>query len=96
VEQITKQLKSGTLDMDRTEGSMSTGKGSNFVGTENLKDNEQGKVALLELERSEIIGEILHLNPGYKVLENYKPVLKETKIPLPVCRSTTCCTYCLF
>jgi len=57
VEQITKQLKSGTLDMDRTEGSMSTGKGSNFVGTENLKDNEQGKVALLELERSEIIGQ---------------------------------------
>jgi len=39
VEQITK-LKSGTLDMDRTEGSISIGKGSNSAGTENLKDNE--------------------------------------------------------
>ncbi|XP_039817342.1 splicing factor-like protein 1 isoform X2 [Panicum virgatum] len=82
VEQITKQLKSETLDMDETEGSMSTGKGSNSAGTANLKDNK-GKVALLELERSEIIGEILRLNPGYKVPENYKPVLKEAKIPLP-------------
>jgi len=31
-----------------------------------------------------------------KVPENYKPVLKETKIPLPVCRRTTSCAYCLF
>jgi len=67
VEQITK-LKSGTLDMDRTEGSISIGKGSNSAGTENLKDNEQGKIALLELERSEIIGENrrrpTNANPG--------------------------------
>ncbi|OEL26816.1 hypothetical protein BAE44_0012161 [Dichanthelium oligosanthes] len=83
VEQITKQLKSGTLDMSKIEGSMSTGKGSNSVGSENLKENEQGKFDPLELERREIIGEILRLNPGYKVPENYKPVLKETKIPLP-------------
>jgi len=40
VEQITKQLKSETLDMDETEGSMSTGKGSNSAGTANLKDNK--------------------------------------------------------
>ncbi|CAL4885532.1 unnamed protein product [Urochloa decumbens] len=83
VEQITKHLKSGTLDMGKDEGSVSTGKGSNSVSSDNLKDNEQGKVELLELERREIIGEILRLNPGYKVPENYRPVLKETKIPLP-------------
>ncbi|KAK8450293.1 hypothetical protein SEVIR_6G000900v4 [Setaria viridis] len=82
VEQITKQLKSGTLDMGKIEGSVSTGKGTNSVGSDNLKENE-GKVELLELERREITGEILRLNPGYKVPENYKPVLKETKIPLP-------------
>lgn len=32
------------------------------------------------------LGEILHLNPGYKAPEDYKPLLKETKIPLPVCK----------
>ncbi|CAN6279876.1 unnamed protein product [Urochloa humidicola] len=64
--------------------------GPNSVGSDNSKENEhlfpflqQGKGELLELERREIIGEILRLNPGYKVPEDYKPVLKETKIPLP-------------
>ncbi|CAN6245967.1 unnamed protein product [Urochloa humidicola] len=82
VEQFTKQLKSGSMDMVKIEGSVSAGKGSNSVDSENLKENE-GKVELLELERREIIGEILCLNPGYKVPENYKAVLKEAKIPLP-------------
>ncbi|CAN6233302.1 unnamed protein product [Urochloa humidicola] len=82
VEQITKQLKSGSVDMVKIEGSVSAGKGSNSVGSDNVKENE-GKVELLELERQEIIGEILCLNPGYKVPENYRAVLKEAKIPLP-------------
>ncbi|KAJ1267331.1 hypothetical protein BS78_07G047400 [Paspalum vaginatum] len=80
VEQITKLLKSGTFDMGKIEGSMCSGERSNSVGSD--KQNELGNVELLELERREIIGEILRLNPGYKVPENYKPVLKETKIPL--------------
>jgi splicing factor 1 len=33
-------------------------------------------------------GEILQLNPGYKAPDDYKPLLKETKIPLPVCKCT--------
>ncbi|KAF8647460.1 hypothetical protein HU200_065372 [Digitaria exilis] len=81
VEQITKQLKSETSDLSKIEGS--TGNGSNYDGSDNLKENKQGNVELLELERREIIGEILRLNPGYKLPENYKPVLKETIIPLP-------------
>ncbi|AQK85202.1 hypothetical protein ZEAMMB73_Zm00001d037922, partial [Zea mays] len=32
-----------------------------------------------------VTSEILRLNPGYKTPENYKPVLRETKIPVPVC-----------
>ncbi|KAJ1266742.1 hypothetical protein BS78_07G001300 [Paspalum vaginatum] len=81
VEQITKLLKSGTFDMGKIEVSMCNGEQSNSVGSD--KENELGNVELLELERREIIGEILRLNPGYKVPENYKPILKETKIPLP-------------
>ncbi|KAF0899540.1 hypothetical protein E2562_020747 [Oryza meyeriana var. granulata] len=83
LEQITKELKSGSLEINENEDSMSTARGSNSDGANNQKDNLQGKVELLELERREIIGEILHLNPGYKVPEDYKPLLKETKIPLP-------------
>ncbi|KAL5661929.1 hypothetical protein ACJX0J_029054, partial [Zea mays] len=30
-----------------------------------------------------VTSEILRLNPGYKTPENYKPVLRETKIPVP-------------
>uniref|UniRef100_A0A0A9H3D7 K Homology domain-containing protein n=1 Tax=Arundo donax TaxID=35708 RepID=A0A0A9H3D7_ARUDO len=83
VEQITKQLKSGALEMGIIEGSMPTAQRSNSDGADNLKETEQGKVELLELERREIIGEILRLNPGYKAPDDYKPLLKETKIPLP-------------
>ncbi|KAL5221685.1 hypothetical protein ABZP36_026398 [Zizania latifolia] len=121
--QITKELKSGALETRENEGSISTARDSNSDDANNPKKNEQGKVELLELERREIIGqiifpfhllhcihslhlfigilvlhlflivcindycissigEILHLNSGYKVPEDYKPLLKETKIPL--------------
>ncbi|XP_062191758.1 branchpoint-bridging protein-like [Phragmites australis] len=83
VEQITKLLKSEALEMGKLEGSMSTAMGPNSDGADNLKENEEGKAELLELERREIIGEILCLNPGYNAPDDYKPLLKETKIPLP-------------
>ncbi|XP_052166578.1 uncharacterized protein LOC127783360 isoform X2 [Oryza glaberrima] len=82
LEQITKELISGSLEISENEGSISTARGSNSDGANNEKENV-GMVELLELERREIIGEILHLNPGYKAPEDYKPLLKETKIPLP-------------
>ncbi|XP_006659012.1 branchpoint-bridging protein isoform X2 [Oryza brachyantha] len=80
LEQINKELKSGSMEISENEGSVS---GSNSDGANKQKENVQGKAELLELERREIIGEILHLNPGYKVPEDYKPLLKETKIHLP-------------
>ncbi|KAL8492061.1 hypothetical protein ACS0TY_023618 [Phlomoides rotata] len=40
--------------------------------------------ALLELERREIIGELLKLNPTYKAPADYKPLLKEAKVPIPI------------
>ncbi|XP_026455210.1 proline-rich protein 36-like isoform X2 [Papaver somniferum] len=44
------------------------------------------KLEMLALEKQEIIGEILKLNPSYKVPPDYKPLLKEAKIPIPVTR----------
>uniref|UniRef100_A0A453S5M4 Splicing factor 1 helix-hairpin domain-containing protein n=1 Tax=Aegilops tauschii subsp. strangulata TaxID=200361 RepID=A0A453S5M4_AEGTS len=82
VEQITKELTSGALVIGGNEGSLITVKGSSSDGVDNPKENE-GKIKLLELEKREIIGEILQLNPAYKAPDDYKPLLKETKIPLP-------------
>jgi len=79
VEQITQELTSGALVIGGNEG---TAKGSSSDGADNPKENE-GKIKLLELEKREIIGEILQLNPAYKAPDDYKPLLKETKIPLP-------------
>ncbi|CAD6266372.1 unnamed protein product [Miscanthus lutarioriparius] len=62
---------------------VSAGNDLNSIDSDILKENELGNVELLELERRELIGEILRLNPGYKTPENYKPVLKESKVPLP-------------
>uniref|UniRef100_A0A3B6TGE6 K Homology domain-containing protein n=1 Tax=Triticum aestivum TaxID=4565 RepID=A0A3B6TGE6_WHEAT len=80
VEQITKELTSGALVIGGNEGSLITVKGSSSDGVDNPKENE---IKLLELEKREIIGEILQLNPAYKAPDDYKPLLKETKIPLP-------------
>jgi splicing factor 1 len=40
VEQITKQLKSGTLDTSEIDGSVSAGNDLNSIGSDILKDNE--------------------------------------------------------
>ncbi|KAK3120774.1 hypothetical protein QOZ80_8BG0641610 [Eleusine coracana subsp. coracana] len=82
LDQITKQLKSGAVKMGKIEGSLTTAEGSNYDDVDS-KENE-GKVQHLEHERQEIIGEMLRLNPGYKAPDDYKPILKETKIPLQV------------
>lgn len=40
LEQITKLLESGTLDMCKIGGSMSAGNASNSIGSDFLKENE--------------------------------------------------------
>ncbi|XP_058108524.1 proline-rich extensin-like protein EPR1 isoform X2 [Magnolia sinica] len=42
------------------------------------------KLELLELEKREVIGEILQLIPNYKAPPDYKPLLKEAKVPIPL------------
>lgn len=77
VDQITEQLKSGFLDTEFNQDS------SLAVQNPNLESTFHQKSELLELERREAIGEILKLNPSYKAPSDYKPLLKEAKVPVP-------------
>ncbi|CAK9314126.1 unnamed protein product [Citrullus colocynthis] len=84
LEQIVELLKSGTLEVPKTQDSTLEG--------ENVQDSSPGPQAnnrmlyneLLELEKREVIGEILKLNPSYKAPPDYRPLLKEDRLPLPV------------
>ncbi|XP_008812981.2 extensin-like [Phoenix dactylifera] len=84
LEQITQQLKSGALEIGDNQGSQSPKHTSNHDSASHKVDNESQKHELLELERREIIGEILRLNPSYKAPADYKPLLKEAKVPIPI------------
>jgi hypothetical protein len=35
------------------------------------------------------VGELLKLNPSYKAPPDYKPLLKEARIPVPVCNCSS-------
>ncbi|XP_072968127.1 uncharacterized protein [Typha angustifolia] len=83
VEQITKQLKSGALETGDSQGFLSPRQASDPSSNHQI-DKESQKLELLDLERREIIGEILCLNSGYKAPADYKPLLKEAKVPIPI------------
>lgn len=55
---------------------------SQISGHESSGQNEKSE--LLELERREAIGELLKLNPSYKAPANYKPLLREARVPIPI------------
>ncbi|KAL4591349.1 hypothetical protein LXL04_004308 [Taraxacum kok-saghyz] len=70
LEQITQQLNSGIMDTSDDQDSTS--------------HQSSEKLELLEVERREVIGEILKLNPSYKPPPDYKPLLKEDKVVIPI------------
>ncbi|TYH04575.1 hypothetical protein ES288_A08G017600v1 [Gossypium darwinii] len=82
VDQITQQLKSGNLDAGDTEDSPFVSQ--NMVKSTSDTQLESEKLELLEIERREAIGEILKLNPSYKAPADYKPLLKDATVPIPV------------
>ncbi|OMO80939.1 hypothetical protein CCACVL1_12688 [Corchorus capsularis] len=82
VDQITKQLKSGNLDVRDNEDSPLAAQNSVKRSSDTQLDIEKSE--LLEIERREVIGEILKLNPSYKAPADYKPLLKEASVPIPV------------
>ncbi|KAH6784954.1 Nucleic acid-binding [Perilla frutescens var. hirtella] len=80
--QISQQLTLGVLELEDNEDSFATseyhrGKTSHHHQLSH-EESEQ-----LEIERREIIGEILKLNPAFKTPADYKPLLKEAKVPIP-------------
>ncbi|XP_077236295.1 RNA-binding KH domain-containing protein isoform X2 [Tasmannia lanceolata] len=84
VEQITRQMKYGALESGDDHGSQSPTGIPNQDSSNHQIDNELQTFELLELERREAIGEILRLNPSYKAPPDYKPLLKEARVPIPL------------
>ncbi|KAL6506566.1 hypothetical protein OROGR_024747 [Orobanche gracilis] len=72
--QISQQLTLGTLELEGDDDSLST--------SDYQLSKEESE--LMELERREIIGELLQLNPNFKAPADYKPPLKEAKVPIPI------------
>ncbi|KAK9122641.1 hypothetical protein Sjap_012243 [Stephania japonica] len=83
VEQITQLLKSGVLETEDGPESQSVTETTGGETPSQQKDDQLEKQEMLEIERREVIGEILKLNPSYKAPPDYKPLLKEAKVPVP-------------
>ncbi|THU48991.1 hypothetical protein C4D60_Mb06t04860 [Musa balbisiana] len=84
LEQITQQLKQGHLEIKDNQSPLSIKQNLDDDSDSHQIDKETSKLELLELERREVIGEILRLNPSYKPPADYKPLLKEADIPIPI------------
>ncbi|OWM65033.1 hypothetical protein CDL15_Pgr028751 [Punica granatum] len=82
VDQITQQLRSGILELCESLDSPSVSEQLKGKSSGHVLDREKSKQ--LELERREAIGEILKLNANYKAPPDYKPLLKEDRVPIPV------------
>lgn len=82
VDQITKQLGSGILEIDENLESLSAAEQPGERSFNHVLDRESTK--LLELEKREAIGEILKLNGSFKAPPDYKPLLKEDRVLIPV------------
>ncbi|KAK9273787.1 hypothetical protein L1049_018597 [Liquidambar formosana] len=82
VDQIAQQLKSGILEIGDSQDLLLAAKDLDQESHNHQINNEKSE--LLELERREAIGEILKLDPSYKAPPDYKPLLKEARVPIPV------------
>eukprot|EP00258_Populus_trichocarpa_P036268 XP_024452287.1 splicing factor 1 [Populus trichocarpa] len=82
VDQIVQQLKSEISEPGGDRDSHEPNELEDLKSLSPLIHNKNSE--LLELEKQEAIGEILKLNPTYKVPPDYKPLLKETTVPIPV------------
>lgn len=80
MDQITKQLNSGIADFEDDPSLASQISGHESSGHALNTEKSQS----LLLERREDIGEILKLNPSYKAPADYKPLLREAKVPIPI------------
>ncbi|XP_075515864.1 uncharacterized protein LOC142550673 [Primulina tabacum] len=82
INQISQQLALGSLAVDNNQGPLST---SEFYdGKSSYHQLSREALEMLEVEKREIIGELLKLNPSYKAPPDYKPLLKEANVPIPI------------
>ncbi|CAN1335838.1 Branchpoint-bridging protein [Linum perenne] len=82
VDQIAQQLKQGILELGDHKGREVSDEHAGLKTS--IPQNEAKTLETLELEKQEIIGEILELNPSYKAPPDYKPSLKEAVVVIPV------------
>ncbi|KAF5193221.1 Splicing factor-like protein [Thalictrum thalictroides] len=82
VDQIAKQLKSGVPG--KGESDLSSQSPNQASNDESSRDQDDDQSQKLEMEKREAIGELLKLNPSYKAPVDYKPLMKEANIPIPV------------
>ncbi|KAF3946723.1 hypothetical protein CMV_027041 [Castanea mollissima] len=82
VDQITQQLILGSLEAGDTQDSSVTAENLDHRSPSPQRNSKKSE--LLEVEKREAIGELLKLNPSYKVPPDYKPLLKESRVPIPV------------
>ncbi|KAK6119929.1 hypothetical protein DH2020_046332 [Rehmannia glutinosa] len=82
INQISQQLTLGTLEVEDNEDVISPSEFQYGRASDHQLNKEETE--LLELEKREIIGEVLKLNPTYKAPADYKPLLKEAKVPIPI------------
>ncbi|XP_073141727.1 uncharacterized protein [Henckelia pumila] len=82
INQISQQLTLASLAVDTNEEPLPT---SEFdYGKSSYHQLSREALEMLEVEKREIIGELLKLNPSYKVPPDYKPLLKEANVSIPI------------
>ncbi|CAI9106781.1 OLC1v1006000C1 [Oldenlandia corymbosa var. corymbosa] len=80
VDQITEELRWGK---SKTWDNQDLASQVPDINSSNHQYKSQ-ELETLELEKREAIGELLKLNPRYKAPADYKPLLKEAKVPIPI------------
>ncbi|PON65186.1 Polyribonucleotide nucleotidyltransferase [Parasponia andersonii] len=82
VDQITQELKSGISEIADNGNLALSAQSEDRDSSRHEIDSKM--LEELELEKREAIGEILKLNPSYKAPSDYKPLLKEARVSIPV------------
>lgn len=82
INQISQQLALGSLAVDNNQGPLFTSEFND--GKSSYHQLSREALEILEVEKREIIGELLKLNPSYKAPPDYKPLLKEANVPIPI------------
>lgn len=77
-----RQLESESLEAEENQVLEVAAQSADQKSPNHQVDRE--KLERLELEKQEVIGEILKLNPSYKTPPDYEPLLKEAVVPIPI------------